>query len=130
MDITVFASLVTGGAFLAFLQFLIQRHDSKKEKESVVSKALKALEDRLEAIEDRMDKDRADHARVRILRTSDECRRGVLHSQENLSQTLDDINEYRRYCKAHPNYENRKCTLAIENIEHVYKHCLEQDDFL
>ena len=130
MDITVLASLITGGAFLAFLQFLIQRHDSKEDKQNVITKALTAMEERLTAIEARLEKEHADTARVRILRTSDECRRGILHSKENLDQVLDDITDYRRYCKTHPDYENSKAVLAMQNIESVYARCLEQDDFL
>ena len=130
MDMTVLVSLVTGGAFLAFLQFLITRHDQKADKQNVITTALDAIDKRLTAIEDRIEKEHADNARVRILQISDECRRGILHSKETLDQVLGDISDYKRYCKKNTDYENSKAVLAIKNIESVYAKCLEEDDFL
>ena len=130
MDFSILLSLITGGAFLAFLQFLITRHDEKKDKNSTVTRALEALDQRMTAIEGQLALERAITARVRILRCSDEIRRGVLHSKEYLDQTLEDINTYNMYCKENEDFKNRKAALAIENIERVYENCLQQNDFL
>lgn len=130
MDITVLASMITGGAFLAFLQFLIERHDSRKEKRDEVKEALQKLDERLTDIEGELGLERATTARVRILRCSDEITRGVRHSKEYFDQTLDDINNYNQYCSGHPDFKNRKAVLAIENIERVYEKCLQENDFL
>lgn len=130
MDISVLASIVFGGAFLAFLQFLIQRHDAKKEKKDDVKAALDKLDKRLTDIEGELGLERATTARVRILRCSDEITRGVRHSKEYFDQTLEDINNYNQYCSDHPDFKNRKAVLAIENIERVYEKCLQENDFL
>lgn len=130
MDITVLASMITGGAFLAFLQFMIQRHDQKKDKTDEVKTALEGLDKRLTDIEGELALERVTTARVRILRCSDEITRGVRHSKEYLDQTLEDINGYTQYCAGHPEYLNRKAALAIENIERVYEKCLQENDFL
>lgn len=34
-----------------------------------------------------------------------------------------------RYCKEHPEYENNRAVLAIQNIERVYSERLEKHDF-
>lgn len=130
MDITVLISMLTGGAFLAFLQFLIQRHDTKKEKNDDVKEALGKLDERLTAIEDDLALERATTARVRILRCSDEITRGIRHSKEYFDQTLDDINVYNHHCDSHPDFKNSKAVLAIRNIERVYENCLQENDFL
>ena len=130
MDITVLASMITGGAFLAFLQFLIQRHDAKKDKKSEIKIALDDLDKRLTGIEGELALERAVTARVRILRCSDEITRGVRHSKEYFDQTLEDINQYNGYCSNNPEFLNRKAVLAVENIERVYEKCLQENDFL
>ena len=130
MDLTVLVSMLTGGAFLAFLQFMIQRHDNKSEKRNELFAKLDALDDRLDVIEGQMDKERAVQSRIRVLRLSDEIRRGVLHSKEYFDQCLDDVTLYRQYCHDHPEFENSKAVLAIESIEKIYAKCLEQNDFL
>ena len=130
MDISVLISMLTGGAFLAFLQFMIQRHDAKKEKRDDVREALNKLDDRLTSIEVELAMERATTARVRILRCSDEITRGVRHSKEYFDQTLDDINDYNHYCDKHPEFKNSKAGLAIKNIERVYEKCLQGNDFL
>ena len=130
MDFGIIISMVTGGAFLAFLQFLIQRHDQKAEKTDEVEKKLDTIYDRLDAIEAQIDQGNAVQSRIRVLIMSDEIRRGVLHSKEYFDQVLEDVTKYRHYCKAHPEFENSKAVLAIENIEKVYAKCLDQDDFL
>ena len=122
--------MVTGGAFLAFLQFLIQRHDKKNEKKDETAEKLDTIFDRLDSMETQMEKGSAVQSRVRILIMSDEIRRGVLHSKEYFDQVLEDETKYRHYCKDHPEFENSKAVLAIENIEKVYAKCLDQDDFL
>ena len=130
MDFGVLLSMVTGGAFLAFLQFLIQRHDQKANKRDETAKKLDTIYDRLDAIESQIDQGNAVQSRIRVLIMSDEIRRGVLHSKEYFDQVLDDVTQYRHYCKDHPEFENSKAVLAIENIEKVYAKCLDQDGFL
>ena len=130
MDYTVLASIVFGGAFLAFIQYLIDRHDRKKEKKDDCKAELIKLNTRLDDIEMELGLERATTARVRILRCSDEITRGVRHSKEYFDQTLEDINNYNLYCGAHPEFKNRKAVLAIENIERAYEKCLQDNDFL
>lgn len=110
-----------------------------------IGKALnKDMMDKLESVQDdvkdlgnkhsnleyRMDKDKADDCRTRILRFGDELRRGVEHSEEFFNQILDDISDYKRYCTEHPEYKNDKAVNAIAEIEKVYQRCMEKNSFL
>lgn len=44
-------------------------------------------------------------------------------------EALSEIDFYERYCKEHPEYENNRAVLAIQNIERVYSERLEKHDF-
>ena len=68
--------------------------------------------------------------RLRILRFNDEIILGKKHSREHFNEILDDITAYKNYCKTHPNYENNKAVLAIENVKRVYRQCEIDNSFL
>lgn len=81
-------------------------------------------------LEDRMDKDKADDCRTKILRFDDELRRGIEHSEEFFNQILEDISDYKHYCNTHPNYKNDKATHAIARINSVYRKCMSENSFI
>ena len=72
----------------------------------------------------------AKQCRLRILRFNDEILQQKRHTKEHFDEILDDITEYERYCKEHPEYINNKAVMAIHNVEHVYKECLAKNSFL
>lgn len=121
---------ICGGAFLTFLQFLINRHDEKKGKKDALLKAVEKIEKEIEHLRGEAAEDRADNARIRILQFSDECRHGSKHSKEHFDQINQDIDRYRAYCNAHPEYQNNRSVQAIANIERIYAKCLEENSFL
>lgn len=125
---TIFLSICGGGAGLAFLQFLITRHDEKK-KNSIMT-AISEVKKDLDGLKEEIQKNEVSAARIRILQFSDEIRHNVRHSKEMFDQANEDIDNYRNYVAKHPEYKNNKSVLAIGNIERVYEMCLEQNDFL
>ncbi len=78
----------------------------------------------------RMDKDEALNARRRILRFNDELLQNVKHSREMFDNVLDDITTYENYCDKNKDFKNHKATLAIENVNRVYKECMKDHSFL
>lgn len=68
--------------------------------------------------------------RYRILRFNDEVLHGQKHTKEHFDQILDDITRYEQFCEGHPEYENNKAVLAIENIKRVYQKCSDENTFL
>lgn len=72
----------------------------------------------------------AKQSRMRILRFNDEILQQKMHTKEHFDEILDDITEYEKYCKDHPDYINNKAVLAIRNVEHVYQDCLAKNNFL
>ena len=125
----VLVALVSGG-FVSFIQFLIQRSDAKKEKNSEVLKGIKDLADRILRLESRMDNENADEARRRILAFDDELRRKTEHSEESFNQILQDIKFYRNYCRTHADYENDKASSATAHIRETYARVKDADKFI
>lgn len=72
----------------------------------------------------------AKNCRLRILRFNDEILQQKMHTKEHFDEILDDITEYERYCREHPDYKNNKAVLAIRNVENVYQECLAKNSFL
>lgn len=70
------------------------------------------------------------NTRRRILRFNDELLNSIEHSKEYFDEIVTDCDEYRRFTNAHPDYSNGKAKLAMENIERVYRKCLEEKKFL
>ena len=68
--------------------------------------------------------------RYRILRFNDEILHEQKHTKEHFDQILDDVTRYEQFCSDHPEYENNKAVLAIENIKKVYQRCSEENTFL
>lgn len=133
MNWAVIAALIGGSfgaALVTFLQFLVNRHDRKKDKSDVVSEAVEGLRKDVSKLSGELAEDRATNARIRILCFSDEVRHGTRHSKESFDQVNLDIDTYRRYCNDHPDYKNNRAVMAIANIERVYADCLRKKDFL
>ena len=70
------------------------------------------------------------NSRRRILRFNDELYNHVRHSREYFDDILEDVRAYETYCRKNPDFQNGKAVLAIENIERVYRECMQQGDFL
>ena len=72
----------------------------------------------------------ADRHRVLILHFNRELLAGdVPHTREDFIEVLHEIDSYERYCREHPEYENNRAVLAIQNITRVYSEKLECHDF-
>ena len=120
--IVTFLCAALGGGIFVFIQFLIQRHDTKKGIFAELTRDLKALEKKFDVFE-------ITSTRRYILRFSQEVRHGVRHTVEEWEQCILDIDEYRKYCRNHPEYENNRCQMAVKLLEDTYKRCLESNDF-
>jgi len=106
----IIVTIVASGAFFAFLQFLITRYDTKK-----------GIEKKLDALDERLDRDKAIEARNHILRFADELRNGQAHSIDYFKQILIDIDLYEDYCEAHPTFSNGLTVMASDLIKEEFK---------
>ena len=120
MDMNTVIGFLVGGSFLTFVQYMINRHDRKKDKNNAVLSAINTLSDRVEKIENSLDERDAVLARTHILRFSDQLYNGVKHSQEYFQQQLDDIETYNQFCEGHPKFANGRTKAAAKYIESEY----------
>ena len=122
--------MLLGGGILAFIQFLITRHDNKHDRLQGVKDAIKSLSDKVEAFGKKSDERYAISVRVRILRFRDEMLGGQNHTHDSFQQVLSDIDAYEEYCNAHPEFRNNQTQATIEHIKSNYRERLEKHDFL
>lgn len=73
---------------------------------------------------------KAVECRTNILRFGDEVLHKQRHTKEHFDQILADIDEYDKYCAAHPDFENHRTEETSKRILHVYEQCLIVGDFL
>lgn len=91
---------------------------------------VEALEEQAKKLETSSGERMAINCRSRILRFGDETTRGMKHSEEYFNQILEDITEYEKYCREHPEFTNNKTTLTVDRIKTCYSKRLENNDFL
>ena len=103
--------------------------DVIKELETVKA-SQEETRQRLEAHIVTNEKREADNCRVRILRFNNELIREIPHTKEEFVEALKDIDEYKKYCREHKDYENERAVHAIANIGRVYDERLKKHDFL
>ena len=124
------ASLLLGGGMLAFMQFLITRHDQKHDKLKGVYEAIEGLSKQIKSVADKADERNAVNSRVRILRFADEMMEGKRHSKDSWDQVMSDITDYEKYCDAHPDFRNGQTAATVEYLKKNYMERLEKHDFL
>ena len=141
MDIiTSIAGVLLGGGILAFIQFLITRHDSKHDKLAGVKESINALsakvderfdtlDQKIDLVDSKGDERFAISSRVRILRFEDELQEERKHSKDSWDQAMADIDYYETYCNGHPEFKNNQTVATVEHIKHGYNERLEKRDF-
>lgn len=130
MDFQTIVVALIGGGIVGFIEFLIRRHDAKKDKNSEVLKAIKDVDSKVEDIDYKVDRNEAVTCRARILRFNKELIRKERHTHEEFGQCLEDCDKYESFCGQHPGFQNNKAVLSIENIKRCYAKCEEGGDFL
>ena len=106
--------------------------DRKKDKQDQIISEINEMRSELNKHIEDDEKHRADMSRARILRFSDELRRGISHSEESFNNILEDIDNYISYCTQHESvYINSKANSAIRNIKTTHDKCIRGEmDFL
>lgn len=102
-----------------------------EQRLGVIESDIKALKDRNDKQDEKNAERDAIAARREILKFSDELRIGVvLHSKESFEQVLQDIDNYDRYCREHPDFKNSRTLSATKKIMSEYEHREATNDFL
>ena len=120
-------TIIGSGALFTFIQFLIQRHDTKKNLEAKMDANQQELSEKIDnvsgevkEVSEQLAEHKAVLARTHILRFADELRTGT-HSREYFEQQLQDIDTYDKYCETHPNFANGLTRMASQFIKDEYR---------
>ena len=87
---------------------------------------IKAVSDKVDALEKKVDENQATTIRVRILRFEDELQLGKEHSKDSWDQVMDDIRRYEIYTNSHPEFKNNITVASTEHILKKYSELLEK----
>lgn len=134
-------SIVFGGSFVTFIQFLITRYDNKSNQINDIKHAIDELKTEfiadinnvkadIKCIKHTNERERAIDKRVRILRFEDELQEFKSHSKDSFDQVLSDIDDYEKYCAEHPRFKNNQTASTVAHIKAIYNERLEKHDFL
>lgn len=119
-------AVIGSSAIWSFVQFMIDRKDKKKTTNDDLKTEIKNVADKIDAVEQKVDKNAAVLARTHILRFSDELRNGIEHSDEYFRQQLLDCDTYERFCETNPDFRNGYTEIASDHIKTTYKRLLEE----
>ena len=108
--------LVAGGGILAFVQFLINRHDRKHDRFAEIIDTMQDIRNEVREIKKEASRSDAVRSRTSILRFQDELYNNVTHSREYYDQVLDDIETYEKYCRENPDFQNGRTKAASQYI--------------
>lgn len=129
-------NILLGGSIIAFIQFLIVRHDDRREKKDElikkideIKKDMTALHDEVQCVKEDNERERTVNKRVRILRFEDELQENKRHSKDSFDQVLSDITDYNHYCEDHPEFKNDQTAATVAHIKAIYQERLDKRDF-
>lgn len=87
------------------------------------------LLEKFNALDYKVDCNKADDCRWTILNFNGEIKRGIRHDEEQFNEIIKLIDNYEDFCKHHEKYSNNKAIIAIENIKNTYKKAYSKNDF-
>ena len=121
------------GLFTIMLSNLTYKREQKRKQEMRDEQILKKLDE----IENKLnlhiaddERYRVEEGRTRFLRFCDECRRGVLHTEEHWNDIIKDIDVYKEYCMHHVDYQNERAVRTIDYLIEKYDEHIKNNTFL
>ena len=128
-----------GGALIAAIVSIVtlllnrkwQREDRTADRITDLSEKISDVQTTLNAHIKADAENDARQARRRIISFSDECRRGLQHSEEAFTSIMDDITDYKYYCEhVNPKFKNEKAVHSIKFIDEVYDKTKRENKFI
>lgn len=121
-------------ALTSIITLVLQRRwqvkDKRAEHDDECRQTLKRIEQKLDAHITADAEDNIKQRRTQFLIFADEISRGVHHSKEHFESIIELVDDYDRYCKAHPDFPNSKAMAAEKLIKDTYQTRLSKGDWL
>ena len=121
-------------AFIAIIPAIISNRkktqESIKESQESAKKDMTKMQTSLNNHIREDEDEKARNKRYRILRFYDEMCEHRRHSESHFEDILDDIDDYEKYCEAHPEFRNNRGKVAMEHIKVTYGKIKSRGGFL
>lgn len=101
-----------------------------KESQDAAKKDMEKMQATLDAHIREDEDERARNQRYRILRFYDEMCEDREHSESHFEDILNDIDDYEKYCEAHPQFRNNRGKVAMAYIKDSYGKIKSKGGFL
>ena len=126
------SAFVTGLFTLVLSNITYKRAQKKKNdmRDEQILKKLEEIETKLNRHIADDERNRVEEGRTRFLRFCDECRRGVLHTEEHWNDIIKDIDVYKEYCVHHTDYKNERAVRTIDYLIGKYDEHFKNNTFL
>lgn len=138
--LTIVVTILTSASVIGLIEFFISRHDKKNDKQQEILDRFDELEsknkqrfeetnDKVDSVVCRLEEQGARIARSNILRFEEELQSHKIHSREYFRSTLDDIDNYDKYCANHTGFKNSFTSEASSHIKKVYQKLVDEGAF-
>ena len=118
--IALIVAIIGSNALFGFAQFIIQFLVTRSDmKQNIVT--------RIDSLNDKVDKNKAELCRTHILRFADDLRNGIHHSEEYFRQQMLDCDTYDHYCETHPDFSNGLTIVASRFIRSEFEKLYTQE---
>lgn len=131
-----FVAIITASiaAITSVVTLVLQRRwqvkDKNSERDDGCKQTLHRIESKLDSHIRTDEEDNIKQCRTQFLIFADELSRGVHHSREHYEAITEMVDDYDRYCQAHPDFPNSKARAAEKLIKTSYQDRVNNNDWL
>lgn len=118
--VALIVAIIGSNALFGFAQFIIQFLVTRSDMKQNIVK-------RIDLLDEKTDKNKAELCRTHILRFADDLRNGIHHSEEYFRQQIIDCDTYDHYCETHPDFSNGLTIVASRFIRSEFEKLYTQE---
>lgn len=118
--VEIIVTIIGSNAFFGFLTFIVQLLVTRSDMKKNIVK-------RIDLLDEKTDKNKAELCRTHILRFADDLRNGIHHSEEYFRQQILDCDTYDHYCETHPDFSNGLTIVASRFIRNEFEKLYTQE---
>ena len=118
--VALIVAIIGSNALFGFAQFIIQFLVTRSDMKQNIVK-------RIDLLDEKTDKNKAELCRTHILRFADDLRNGIHHSEEYFRQQILDCDTYDHYCENHPDFSNGLTIVASKFIRSEFEKLYTQE---
>lgn len=126
----IIIAILGSSGFTALVTALIGANQRRKDRNDAISKTLSGIEKKLDDHITENEQQFMLQDRARIISFADECRRRVSHSSEAYDDICRCIDEYAKFCSAHPDFKNSKAETSVSVIKEAHAKCIADNKFI